>query len=122
MRHAFGNQHPAQHNSGIECTDSFGQGNHLHMPERHAERNGDEHRIDRRKKRHIERGRWHIGMGRVRAACEEERVRIPCFDTRPLEMWMGNVPKDGQAFPRFRKITDPAIIAELEKIKATMYS
>ena len=46
---------------------------------------------------------------------------IPCFDNRPLEMWMGNVEKDGKTFPRFSKITDPAIIAELERARGEMY-
>ncbi len=43
------------------------------------------------------------------------------FDLRPLEMWMENVKKDGRSFPRFQKITDPAIIVELEIIKKKMY-
>lgn len=43
------------------------------------------------------------------------------FDLRPLEMFMEEVTKNGATFPRFRKITDPAIIAELEAIKARMY-
>ena len=44
------------------------------------------------------------------------------FDLRPLDMWMGNVTKDDRAFPRFQKITDMAVIAELEVIKNKMYS
>lgn len=43
------------------------------------------------------------------------------FDLRPLDMWMGEVVKDGIAIPRFQKISDPTIIAELEKIKNIMY-
>jgi hypothetical protein len=43
------------------------------------------------------------------------------FDLRPLAMWMENVTKDGKTFPRFSKITDPAVIAELESIKKEMY-
>lgn len=43
------------------------------------------------------------------------------FDLRPLEMWMGNVEKDGKMIPRFAKITDPAVIAELSKIRDVMY-
>jgi hypothetical protein len=43
------------------------------------------------------------------------------FDLRPLEMFMESVTKDGKTFPRFRKITDPAVIAELEAIKKEMY-
>ena len=43
------------------------------------------------------------------------------FDLRPLEMWMGEVIKDGKSFPRFSKITDYAVIAELKKIRKEMY-
>lgn len=43
------------------------------------------------------------------------------FDLRPLEMWMGNVDKDGKIFSRFTKITDPKVISELEIIKAELY-
>jgi|SRR3989344_482414 len=50
-----------------------------------------------------------------------KELGIPCFDNRPLEMWMGEVTKDGRAFPRFQKIIDPSIIAELEKIRSDMY-
>lgn len=48
-------------------------------------------------------------------------LNIPCFDARPLEMWMENVTKEGKTFPRFQKITDPKIIAELEKVRSEMY-
>lgn len=44
------------------------------------------------------------------------------FDLRPLEMWMGNVTKDGRTFPRFQKITDPEVISQLEAIKKEMYT
>lgn len=43
------------------------------------------------------------------------------FDLRPLEMWMGDVTKDSRTFPRFKKITDPKIISELEIIRDQMY-
>jgi hypothetical protein len=43
------------------------------------------------------------------------------FDLRPLEMWMGNVTKDGKTFPRFTRITDPNMIKQLEEIKKRMY-
>jgi len=43
------------------------------------------------------------------------------FDLRPLEMWMGNVEKDGKTFPRFQKITDTEVIAELEVMRDRMY-
>jgi hypothetical protein len=49
------------------------------------------------------------------------KLGIPCIDNRPLEMWMGNVTKDGRTFPRFQKITDPDIISQLEKIRSEMY-
>lgn len=44
------------------------------------------------------------------------------FDLRPLEMWMEDVTKDGKTFPRFQKITDLEVIAQLEVIKEEMYS
>ncbi len=44
------------------------------------------------------------------------------FDLRPLDMWMGNISKDGKTFPRFSKIIDSLIIAKLEEIKNQMYS
>jgi len=43
------------------------------------------------------------------------------YDVRPLEMWMGEVEKDGATFPRFSKITDMAVIMRLEEIKKKMY-
>ncbi|MEK7646620.1 MAG: DUF1653 domain-containing protein [Patescibacteria group bacterium] len=46
---------------------------------------------------------------------------IPCFDNRPLEMWMENIEKEGRSFPRFQKITDPTIISELKKVRDAMY-
>lgn len=42
-------------------------------------------------------------------------------DLRPLEMWMGDVVKEGKSTPRFSKITDPEVIAELTKIRAKLY-
>lgn len=50
-----------------------------------------------------------------------KELGIPCFDNRPLEMWMGDVEKEGKTFPRFQKITDSSVIAELEKIRGGMY-
>lgn len=44
------------------------------------------------------------------------------FDVRPLQMFLEDVTKDGKTFPRFTKITDPAIITELTKIRDEMYS
>jgi hypothetical protein len=46
---------------------------------------------------------------------------IQFVDNRPLEMWMGNVEKDGKTFPRFKKITDSVVIAELKKARVEMY-
>jgi hypothetical protein len=43
------------------------------------------------------------------------------FDLRPLEMWMGDVEKNGKTFKRFSKITDSKVIEELKKIKSEMY-
>ncbi len=43
------------------------------------------------------------------------------FDVRPLKMFMEEVTKEGKTFPRFTKITDPELIAKLEKIKGEMY-
>ena len=50
-----------------------------------------------------------------------KELGIPCFDSRPLEMWMGEIEKEGQTMPRFQKILDPKIISELEKIREDMY-
>ena len=50
-----------------------------------------------------------------------KELHIPCFDARPLEMWMEDIVKDGNTFPRFKKITDQKIITELEKIRDKMY-
>lgn len=44
------------------------------------------------------------------------------FDLRPLEMWMGTVEKEGKTLPRFTRIEDPAVIAELSAIRDRMYS
>jgi len=44
------------------------------------------------------------------------------FDLRPLEMFMAEVDKDGTKIPRFQKIIDPTVIAELKIIKNTLYS
>jgi hypothetical protein len=44
-----------------------------------------------------------------------------CVDTRPLEMWLEIVIKDGQPQPRFQKITDPIIISQLITIRDRIY-
>ncbi len=43
------------------------------------------------------------------------------WDLRPLKMFMEPVTKDGKTFPRFQKITDPELVAKLEKIRDDMY-
>jgi hypothetical protein len=43
------------------------------------------------------------------------------YSIRPLPMFIENVTKDGKIFPRFRKITDAKVIAELGRIKKDMY-
>lgn len=43
------------------------------------------------------------------------------FDLRPLKMFMESVTKDGKTFPRFTKITDEAVLKQLEKIRRQMY-
>lgn len=43
------------------------------------------------------------------------------FDLRPLEMWMGEVTKDGKTFKRFQKITNKEVIVELQKVRDGMY-
>ncbi len=50
-----------------------------------------------------------------------KELGVPCFDNRPLEMWMGDVEKDGRKFPRFTKVTDPAVTQVLTKIRNEMY-
>lgn len=40
---------------------------------------------------------------------------------RPFGMFTEDVTKDGSTFPRFKKIEDPAVIAELAKIRGEMY-
>lgn len=50
-----------------------------------------------------------------------KELGVPCFDARPLGMWMENVEKDGKAIPRFQKITDPSIITELERVATELY-
>ena len=43
------------------------------------------------------------------------------FDLRPLDMWMGSVEVDGKKIPRFSKVTDQSVIAQLKMIKQKMY-
>ncbi len=43
------------------------------------------------------------------------------FQARPLEMFMGSVEKNGATLPRFKKIDDVALVAELQKVRDTLY-
>jgi len=43
------------------------------------------------------------------------------FDLRPLEMFLSDASKDGKTFPRFQKITDEAVIAQLKSMLKEMY-
>lgn len=43
------------------------------------------------------------------------------FDLRPLEMWMGDVTRDGETFPRFKKIVDPETNEKLSEVREQMY-
>jgi hypothetical protein len=43
------------------------------------------------------------------------------WDVRPLHMIFEPATKDGQSVPRFRKITEPSIIAHLTEIRKQMY-
>ncbi len=42
-------------------------------------------------------------------------------DLRPLAMFMEDVVKNGETMPRFRKVTDPVLIAKLTLIRDTLY-
>lgn len=43
------------------------------------------------------------------------------WDVRPLNMFMEEVIKEGETFPRFKKIEDPEIIKALEQKRDEMY-
>ena len=43
------------------------------------------------------------------------------FYLRPLKMFMEYITKQGKTFPRFKKISDEAVIKELEAARARMY-
>jgi hypothetical protein len=43
------------------------------------------------------------------------------FDLRPLDMWTGDVMKDGKAVPRFSRITDSVVIKNLEAKRQELY-
>lgn len=44
------------------------------------------------------------------------------FDIRPRDMFLEPVMKDGIMMPRFARITDPSVIAQLQKIQEEMYA
>lgn len=44
------------------------------------------------------------------------------FDVRPLSMFMEEVEKEGKRLPRFSRIEDPAVLAELTHIRDAMYN
>jgi len=50
-----------------------------------------------------------------------QQMGFPAADARPLSMWMEDVTKDGKTFPRFQKISDPEVIAQLKSIREKMY-
>lgn len=43
------------------------------------------------------------------------------FDARPLAMFTEMVTRDGKTFPRFQKISDADVIAELQTVGRKMY-
>ena len=43
------------------------------------------------------------------------------FDLRPLDMFFRPAVRDGKQVPRFTRIANPAVIAQLEVIKARLY-
>lgn len=44
------------------------------------------------------------------------------FYLRPLEMFMEEVEKEGKRLPRFTRITEPALLAQLEALRSSMYT
>lgn len=50
-----------------------------------------------------------------------KELGLPCFDNRPLDMWMSTVEKDGETISRFKKIVDLDIIKELVSVRDAMY-
>lgn len=72
-----------------------------------------------------------IGVGRnteentftvlYRPLYESDWMKPADYQSRPLEMFLENVTKEGKTFPRFVKITDEKIIEELQRIKKEMY-
>lgn len=50
-----------------------------------------------------------------------QQLGVPCFDARPLTMWMSDAEDKGHIVPRFQLIVDPVVVTELEKIRTRMY-
>ncbi len=46
---------------------------------------------------------------------------VPCFDNRPLEMWMGEVERPEGVVKRFTKISDSKAIEDLKVLRKRMY-
>ena len=44
------------------------------------------------------------------------------YQARPLDMFVEEIEKDGSCIPRFRKVSDPELVSELEKVRASMYN
>ena len=43
------------------------------------------------------------------------------YQSRPLTMFVEDVEKDGVRVPRFKQITDPSLIAELQEVRTRLY-
>ena len=43
------------------------------------------------------------------------------YQSRPLDMFVENVEKDGASIPRFTMISDPELISELEGVRDSLY-
>lgn len=43
------------------------------------------------------------------------------FQSRPIDMFLGNVKKDGKVIPRFTRITNKKLIAKLKILQKKMY-
>ncbi|MDP1624867.1 MAG: DUF1653 domain-containing protein [bacterium] len=52
---------------------------------------------------------------------ENDWFKPATYQARPLEMFNESVTKDGKAIPRFQQITDPELIAKLEKMRDQIY-
>ncbi len=51
----------------------------------------------------------------------QKALGLPCFDARPLEMWMGTVEREGRSALRFTPIVHPDTLQPLMKIRREMY-